>query len=101
MYPALEHPGAGQCPPEVLKRLDGDADTLARATMSRAADNSNARLKQMQVQINQWADDKIKGAELELDQIKKSLRAARRSAEQAETMQLRQEAEEPRRPART
>ena len=92
--PGAEHPGAGQCPPEVLKRLDGDADTLARATMSRAADNSNARLKQMQVQINQWADDKIKGAELELDQIKKSLRAARRSAEQAETMQLRQEAEE-------
>ena len=92
--PGTEHPDAGECPPEVLQRLDGDANTLARATMSRAADNSNARLKQMQVQINQWADDKIKGAELDLDQIKKSLRAARRSAEQAETMQLRQEAEE-------
>ena len=92
--PGTEHSDAGECPPDVLQRLDGDADTLARATMSRAADNSNARLKQMQVQINQWADDKIKGAELDLDQIKKSLRAARRSAEQAETMQLRQEAEE-------
>ncbi|RMF00585.1 MAG: ATP-dependent helicase [Alphaproteobacteria bacterium] len=92
--PGAGHPDAGECPPDVLERLDGDAHILARATISRAADNSNGRFKQIQVQINQWADDKITGAEHELDQIKKSLRAARRSAEQAETMQLRQEAEE-------
>lgn len=92
--PGSQSSAVQACPPDVLIRLNGDADTLARSTMARAADNSNARVKQMQVQVNQWADDKIKGAEHELDLIKKALRAARKAAEQAETMQLRQDAEE-------
>src|SRR5690606_38994576 len=70
-----------------------DAERLIHATLIRAAERSNARFRQIQQQINQWAEDKIKGAELELDAVKRELRAARRHAELAESLQQREEAE--------
>ncbi len=75
-------------------QLDADCDRLVQATLARATENFNSRFRQLQQQINQWADDKIKAAEMELDSIKKQLRAMRRSAELAETTQIRAEAEE-------
>jgi superfamily II DNA or RNA helicase len=81
-------------PDTIRERLAIDAEQIARATLARATESSNERFRLVQVQINQWADDRIKGAEVELDTIKKSLRAARRAAEQTETLQQRQEAEE-------
>ncbi len=83
-----------ECPPSVLSRLDGDAKTLVAATLTKATENSNQRMQLLQQEINQWADDRIYGAETELEQIKRNLKAARREAERAETMQLRKEAEE-------
>ncbi len=77
-----------------LARLRMDADHLVQATVHRASEQSDARFRQVQEQINQWAEDRIKGAELELDAIKRDLRAARRRSEVAETMQARAEAEE-------
>lgn len=82
------------CPESVLSRLNGDAKTLIDATINKASESSNKRMQLLQQEINQWADDRIYGAETELDQIKRNLKAARRDSERAETMQLRQEAEE-------
>lgn len=81
-------------PADATSRLDVDATRLAEATLVRAIENSNTRFRAVQEQINRWAEDKIQGAEVELDSIKRELRAARRQAEMAETNQLRQEAEE-------
>ncbi len=75
-------------------RLEADAKRLISATVARAADSGNERFRRMQTQINQWADDRITGAELELQSIKREIRAARRNAEIAETVQLRKDAEE-------
>lgn len=74
-------------------RLDADADRIAQATITKATEAGNERFQQAQTQINQWADDKIKAAEIELDSIKRDLRAARRQAEVAETVADRHEAE--------
>jgi hypothetical protein len=43
-------------------------------------------------QIDQWADDKISAAEQELDVHRRELRAARRQADLAETVQAQQAA---------
>ncbi|MDQ7025909.1 MAG: SNF2-related protein [Anaerolineae bacterium] len=83
-----------QTPVAIRERLDNDAALIAAATIARAAESSNERFRQVQQQINQWADDRIEGAEVELDTIKRTLRASRRDAEQAETLQQRQAAEE-------
>lgn len=87
--------GAALPVPEPIKeRLAADAERLAQSTITRSAESSNDRFRQMQEQINQWADDKLRGAEFDLDKVKRELRAARRDAELAETMQARTEAEE-------
>jgi len=79
---------------EVTCRLGADADRLAEATLARAAEHGNERFKQVQTQVNQWADDKIAAAEMELDTIKRELRAVRREADLAETVQAQQAAQE-------
>jgi ERCC4-related helicase len=85
-----EAPAAGR---DVLQRLEADAERLHSATLARATESANARFNQAQDQINQWAEDKIAGAELELDRLRREIRDARRQADLAETVQLRQEAQ--------
>ncbi len=73
-------------------RIAADADRLAQATLARASEAGNGRFKQVQTQVNQWADDKIAAAEMELDTLRRELRAARRQADLAETLQAQQAA---------
>jgi len=75
----------------VASRLTEDADRLSQATLTRASEAGNARLRQVRRQIDQWADDKITAAEQELDVLRRELRAARRQADLAETVQAQQE----------
>jgi hypothetical protein len=75
-------------------RITGDADRLTSATLNRASEAGNSRFKQVQTQVNQWADDKIAGAEQELDSLRRELRAARRAADLAENVQAQQAAQE-------
>jgi hypothetical protein len=76
----------------VTHRLADDADRLVQATITRAAEAGNGRFRQVQKQVNQWADDKIAAAELELDTLRRELRAARRQADLAETIAVQQTA---------
>ncbi len=82
----------GPCtlPDAVARRLADDAEHLSRATLARASEAGNARLRQVRQQIDQWADDKITAAEQELDALRRQLRAARRQADLAETVQAQQ-----------
>ncbi len=73
-------------------RIDMDAQRLASATLTRAGEAGNARFRQVQNQVNQWADDKIAAAEQELDTLRRELRAARRQTDLAETVQAQQAA---------
>ena len=77
-----------------INRIAGDADRLAQATLARASEAGNGRYKQVQTQVNQWADDKIAAAELELETLRREIRAARRDADLAETVQAQQVAQE-------
>lgn len=86
--------GAATCDEATTARLAADADRLAAATLARASENGNARFKQAQAQVNQWADDKVSAAEMELDTIKRELRAARREADLAENVRAQQDAQE-------
>ncbi|MFN8728315.1 MAG: SNF2-related protein [Planctomyces sp.] len=80
--------------PDAVRRLDADAERLHSATLARATEGSNKRFKQAQDQSNPWAEDKIAGAELDLDRLRREIREARRQADLAETVQLRQEAQD-------
>lgn len=80
-------------PESLSARLAADAERIASATLNRATESSNKRFKEIQTQINQWADDKMTAAELELSRIKRELRSARRDASLAETVLAKQELE--------
>lgn len=86
--------GSADIAAEWTGRLAADAERLAQATLTRAAEAGNQRFKQVQSQINQWADDKIAAAEQEVDAIRKLLRTARREADLAETVQAQAQATE-------
>ena len=77
---------------DIETRLDADATRLIQATLNRATESGNERFKSAQTQVNQWADDKIKAAELDLDSVRRDLRTARREADLAETIHSQQEA---------
>jgi precorrin-6B methylase 1 len=81
------------CDESTAARLAADADRLTAATLARASENGNARFLQVQAQVNQWADDKIAAAEMELDSVKRELRAARRDADLSENVQAQQVAQ--------
>lgn len=84
----------GPPPDSIASRLNADAERLAQSALSRAAEESNTRYKQVQQQITQWADDKITGAEVELETLRREIRSARRQSDLAQTVQEKQEAEE-------
>lgn len=86
--------GEATCDESTMARLPADADRLTAATRARASENGNARFKQVQAQVNQWADDKVAAAEMELDSIKRDLRAARREADLAENVRAQQDAQQ-------
>jgi chemotaxis protein histidine kinase CheA len=85
---------ATEVPDAIAARLAADAERLAGATLSRASEAGDDRFRRVQAQVNQWADDKIAAAEMELETIRRDLRAARRQADLAETMAAQQQAME-------
>lgn len=78
----------------VSDRLSADSTRLREATIARASENGNKRFKHAQSHVNQWAEDKITAAELQLDTLRRELRAARRQADLAETVNAQQAAQE-------
>lgn len=84
--------GSCHVPDDIAQRLEGDSQRLFQATLTRASEAGSARLRQVRQQIDQWADDKISAAEQELDVLRRELRAARRQADLAETVQAQQAA---------
>ncbi len=75
-------------------RLEADADRLAHSSLAKASEAGDDRFRKVQTQVNQWADDKITSAEMELETIRRDLRAARRQADLAETVAAQQQAME-------
>lgn len=80
-------------PAAISERLAADAQRLVEATLARAAEGSDGRFRQAQQQVNQWAEDKIAGAEAELERLRNEIRDARRQADIAQTVQQREEAQ--------
>ncbi|MFN7610252.1 MAG: hypothetical protein ACK5QX_04850, partial [bacterium] len=78
----------------IAARLEADADRLAHSSLAKASEAGDDRFRKVQTQVNQWADDKITSAEMELETMRRDLRAARRQADLAETVAAQQQAME-------
>jgi len=76
-------PAIGDAP---AARLAADADRHAQASLARASEAGDERFRKVQMQVDQWADDKVTAAEMELETLRRDLRAVRRRAELAETV---------------
>lgn len=81
-------------PSSIRERLEADAEQLTSATLNKASEAGDERFKQVQKQVDAWADDRIHAAEQVLDTIRRELRGARRRAEIAETVAEQQQAQQ-------
>lgn len=71
----------------VQKRLKDDGDRHIDATLAKNMEENNKHFNQAREQLELWADDMIKSAELDLDNIKRQIREKQRLARQSTTMQ--------------
>jgi ERCC4-related helicase len=76
-----ELPGAGR------QRLEADADRHAKATVSRSLEQNSAHFNQARDKLEKWADDMVLSAEKALQDTKEQIKALRRQARQAITLE--------------
>ena len=68
------------------QRLVGDAERHAKATVSRSLEANNAHFHQAREKLEKWADDMVVSAEKALADTKEQIKAMRRLARQAVTL---------------
>lgn len=73
--------------------LSKAADQLRAGTLMRAAQAGNQRFQEARDRIRRWADEKIAGAERDLDEIKDAIIAMERESELATTPESLEEAQ--------
>ena len=74
----------GQMPPP---KLDKEAKQFAEATINQAVEHNNTVFKEEQERMEKWAEDLILSAEKDLHDIKAQLKAAKRTARLATTIE--------------
>jgi len=79
--------GAFQIPQEVAKRLEAEAERHVQATIARSLEENNRYFQEAREQLEKWADDMILAAEQELNQTKEQIKALRRQARLATTLE--------------
>jgi predicted nucleic acid-binding Zn-ribbon protein len=75
------------------ERLKADAQQLVRATLDRIMEANNRHFLEAREKLHQWARDREKSAERELDEAKAKIRELERKARQASTMAEQHEVE--------
>ena len=82
-------------PPEpVASRLAKEAERHAQATISRSLEQNSRHFHEARERLEQWADDMILAAETALKKTKEQIKALRRQARQATTLQEQHEIQE-------
>lgn len=73
-------------PPTVQQRLNAEAERHAKATVSRSLEQNSVHFNQAREKLEKWADDMVLSAEKALADTKEQIKALRRQARQAVTL---------------
>lgn len=74
-------------PADVAQRLAGDAERHAAATVSRSLEENNRHFEEARERLERWADDMVLAAEKALADTKERIKALRREARHATTLE--------------
>lgn len=86
--------GGRQIPDAVAQRLAAEAERHAKATVSRSLEQNSIHFNQAREKLEKWADDMVLAAEKVLQDTKEQIKALRRQARQATTLQEQHEIQE-------
>lgn len=86
--------GGRQIPDAVAQRLAAEAERHAKATVSRSLEQNSIHFNQAREKLEKWADDMVLAAEKALQDTKEQIKALRRLARQATTLQEQHEIQE-------
>ena len=76
-----------QVPDGIATRLDAGARQIEKATLNQSLEANGKHFAQAREKLEQWAEDKIYAAERELKDIKEQIKALRREARNASTLE--------------
>ena len=76
-----------ELPASALDRLTAESDRHVKATVSRSLERNSAHFNQAREKLEKWADDVVLGAEKALLDTKEQIKALRRQARQAITLE--------------
>jgi hypothetical protein len=74
-------------PEPQVQRLAGESERHARATVSRSLEQNSKHFQEAREKLERWADDMVLSAEKALADTKEQIKALRRQARQAVTLQ--------------
>ena len=77
---------ASDLPPELTDRLKKEAGRHAEATISHSLEGNNTLFNEERERLEKWADDMVVAAEKELSDTKSQIKAVRRQARLATTL---------------
>jgi len=78
--------GTSAMPAAVTQRLTAEAERHAKATVSRSLEQNSAHFNKAREKLEKWADDMVLSAEKALTDTKDQIKALRRQARQALTL---------------
>ena len=78
--------GTSAMPAAVTQRLTAEAERHAKATVSRSLERNSAHFNEARDKLEKWADDMVLSAEKALTDTKDQIKALRRQARQAVTL---------------
>jgi hypothetical protein len=79
--------GDAAIPSAVQQRLNAEAERHAKATVSRSLEQNSVHFNQAREKLEKWADDMVLSAEKALADTKDQIKALRRQARQAVTLE--------------
>jgi len=79
--------GADGTPEREAQRLAGEAERHAKATVSRSLEENSKHFHEAREKLEKWADDMVLSAEKALADTKELIKALRRQARQAVTLE--------------
>ena len=84
---AGEVSGDASIPPAEQQRLSAESERHAKATVSRSLEQNSVHFNQAREKLEKWADDMVLSAEKALADTKEQIKALRRQARQAVTLE--------------
>lgn len=79
--------GDASIPPAERQRLSAESERHAKATVSRSLEQNNVHFNAAREKLEKWADDMVLSAEKALSDTKEQIKALRRQARQAVTLE--------------